>query len=82
MKRVVRESVMKQLMFVVIAASVLILPDVLFAAQANGPRALDRVVQQNEQYERDHLRPSPAANGKHKATDQSIVEPGSNEDAR
>jgi hypothetical protein len=82
MKRVVRESVMKQLMFVVVAASALILPAVSFAAQANGPRALDRVVQQNEQYERHHLRQSPAANGEHKPADQSIVEPNSNGDAR
>jgi hypothetical protein len=82
MKPVVRESIMKQLLSVVIAASVLVLPAVSSAAQANGPRALDRVVQQNEKYERDHLRQSPAANGEHKAADQSIVEPTSNGDAR
>ena len=73
---------MKQLMFVVIATSVLVLPAVSCAAQANGPRALDRVVQQNEKYERDHPRQSPAANGERKAADQSIVEPTSNGDAR
>jgi hypothetical protein len=82
MKRVVRESVMKQLMSAVAAASVAILPAVSFAAQADGPRALDRVVQQNEKYERDHPRQSPAANGERKAADQSIVEPTSNGDAR
>lgn len=82
MKPVVREDIMKQLMSVVIAASGLALPTVSFAAQANGPRALDRVVQQNEQYERDHLRQSPAANGERKAADQSIVEPTCNGDAR
>lgn len=82
MKPVVREDIMKQLMSVVIAASGLVLPAVSFAAQANGPRALDRVVQQNEQYERDHLRQSPAVHGEHKAADQSIVEPTSNGDAR
>jgi len=73
---------MKQLMSAVIVASVLILPAVSFAAQADGPRALDRVVQQNEKYERDHPRQSPAANGERNATDQSIVKPTSNEDAR
>ena len=73
---------MKQLMSAVIAASVLILPAVSFAAQANGPRALDRVVQQNEKYERDHPRQSPAADGEHKAADQSIVEPSSDGNAR
>jgi hypothetical protein len=82
MKRVVRESIMKQLMSAAIAASVLILPTVSFAAQADGPRALDRVVQQNEKYERDHPRQSPTANGERKAADQSIVEPTSNGDAR
>ena len=73
---------MKQLMSAVIVGSVLTLPAVSFAAQADGPRALDRVVQQNEKYERDHPRQSPAANGERKATDQSIVKPTSNEDAR
>jgi len=82
MKRVVRESIMKQLMSAVIAASVLILPAVSFAAQADGPRALDRVVQQNEKYERDHPRQSPAANGERKASDQTIVKPTSNGNAR
>jgi len=83
MKRVVRESIMKQLMSAVIAASVLILPAVSFAAQADGPRALDRVVQQNEKYERDHPRQSPTANdGERKASDQTIVEPTSNGNAR
>jgi hypothetical protein len=82
MKRVVREPIMKQLMSVVIAASVVILPAVSFAAQADGPRALDRVVQQNEKYERDHPQQSPAANGERKAADRSIVEPISNGDVR
>ena len=82
MKRVVREFIMKQLMSAVIVGSVLTLPAVSFAAQADGPRALDRVVQQNEKYERDHPRQSPAANGERKATDQSVVEPTSNGDAR
>jgi len=82
MKRVVRESVMKQLMSAVAAASVAILPAVSFAAQADGPRALDRVVQQNEKYERDHPRQLPATHSECKAADQSIVEPTSNGDAR
>jgi len=73
---------MKQLMSAVIAASVLILPAVSFAAQADGPRALDRVVQQNEKYVRDHPRQSPAANGECKAAGQPIVEPTSNGNAR
>ena len=73
---------MKQLVSAVISASVLILPAGSFAAQANGPRALDRVVQQNEKYERDHVLQSPAADGEHKAVDQSIVEPSSGGDAR
>jgi hypothetical protein len=70
-KRVVRESIMKQLMSVVIATSVLILPAVSFAAQADGPRALDRVVQQNEKYERDHPRQSPDANSECKASNSA-----------
>jgi len=82
-KRVVWEFIMKQLMSAVIAASVLILPAaVSFAAQADGPRALDRVVQQNEKYERDHPRQSPAANGERKAVDKSMVDPTSNGNSR
>ncbi|QIE28718.1 hypothetical protein SBC1_68200 (plasmid) [Caballeronia sp. SBC1] len=73
---------MKQLMSAVIGASVLILPAALFAAQADGPRALDRVVQQNEKYERDHPQQSPAANAERKAADQPIGEPTSNGNAR
>jgi len=80
MKRVVREFIMKQLMSAVIVASVLILPAVSFAAQADGPRALDRVVQQNEKYERDHPRQSPAANGERTPADKSIADPSSNGD--
>jgi hypothetical protein len=77
MKRVVWEFTMKQLMSAVIAASVVMLPAVSLAAQADGPRALDRVVQQNEKYERDHPRQSPTANGERKAVDKSMVDPAS-----
>jgi hypothetical protein len=70
MKRMVREFIMKQLMSAVIAASVLIPPALSCAAQADGPRALDRVVQQNEKYERDHPRQSPAATGERKDADK------------
>ncbi|MFT4433397.1 hypothetical protein [Caballeronia sp. 15715] len=59
---------MKQLMSAVIAASVLMLPAVSLAAQADGPRALDRVVQQNEKYERDHPRQLPATHSECKAS--------------
>lgn len=73
---------MKLLVSAVIAASLLILAAGSFAAQANGPRALERVVQQNEKYERDHVRPSPVANGGHKTGDQSIDGPNASGDAR
>lgn len=82
MKRVAWESIMKQLVCAVIAASVLMLPAVSFAAQADGPRALDRIVQQNEKYERDHPRQSPTVNGERKAADKSIGESPSNADSR
>ena len=69
-------------MSVVIAASILILPTVSIAVQADGQRALDRVVQQNAKYDRDRPRQSRATNGERKAANQSIVEPTSNGDAR
>jgi hypothetical protein len=75
------ESIMKQLVSAVIAASILILPAVSFAAQADGPRALDRIVQQNEKYERDHPRQSPTAHGERKAADKSMGESPSSADS-
>ncbi len=72
---------MKQLISAVIAASVLILPAVSFVAQTDGPRALDRIVQQNEKYERDHPRQSPTTNDERKAADKSIGESPSNTDS-
>ena len=62
---------MKQLMSAVIVTSILILPTVSFAAQADGPRALDRVVQQNEKYERNHPRQSPDVNSECKASNSA-----------
>jgi hypothetical protein len=81
-KRVVWESIMKQLMSAIVVASVLILPAASFAAQADGPRALDRVVQQNEKYERDHPRQPPSANGERKAVDKSMTDPTSTGNSR
>lgn len=76
---------MKHCVSAVIAASILILPAVSFAAQADGPRAMERVVQQNEKYQRDHPRQSPTAdstNSERKAADKSAVGPTSNGDSR
>jgi hypothetical protein len=62
---------MKHLMSAVIAASVLILPAVSFAAQADGPRAMERVVQQNDNYEKDHSQQPLTASNQGKAASSS-----------
>jgi len=79
------ETIMKHCVSaVVIAASILILPAVSFSAQEDGPRAMERVVQQNEKYERNHLRQSTAdsINSERKAADKSVGGPTSNGDSR
>ncbi|MDN7177776.1 hypothetical protein M0D69_07035 [Caballeronia sp. SEWSISQ10-4 2] len=76
---------MKHCVSAVIAASILILPAVSFAAQEDGPRAMERVVQQNQKYERNHPRQSPTAgsiNSERKAADKSAVDPTSNGNSR
>jgi hypothetical protein len=62
---------MKHFMSAVIAASVLILPAVSFAAQADGPRAMERVVQQNDNYEKDHSQQPLTASNQGKAASSS-----------
>jgi hypothetical protein len=62
---------MKHLMSAVIAASVLILPAVSFAAQADGPRAMERVVQQNDNYEKDRSQQPLTANNEGKSAPSS-----------
>jgi hypothetical protein len=62
---------MKHLMSAVIAASVLIVPAVSFAAQADGPRAMERVVQQNDNYEKDHSQQPLTASNEGKAAPSS-----------
>jgi len=62
---------MKHLMSAVIAASVLILPAVSFAAQADGPRAMERVVQQNDNYEKDRSQQPLTANNQGKSAPSS-----------
>ncbi|CAN7600901.1 hypothetical protein LJR029_002377 [Caballeronia sp. LjRoot29] len=51
----------------VIAASILVLPAMSFAAQADGPRAMERVVQQNDNYQSNNAQQSIDANREHKA---------------
>ncbi len=62
---------MRHLLYAAFAASILILPAVSFAAQADGPRALERVAQQNNDYEKNHSQQSINVSREHKAAPSS-----------
>ncbi len=65
MKHLMSAVIVKHLMSAVIAASVLIVPAVSFAAQADGPRAMERVVQ------KDHSQQPLTASNEGKAAPSS-----------
>ena len=62
---------MRNFLSAVIAASILVLPAVSYAAQFDGPRAMERIVQQNDDYERNRAVQSTDANRVHKAAPSS-----------
>ena len=65
---------MRNFLPAVIAASILILPSVSFAMQADGPRAAERVAQQNDNYEKSHSQQPTNAGGEQKAVPSSNVD--------